>query len=154
MENIHQLVDAASRGSSWFYELLDSDNRIIATRRQGQGKTFLDDPTVAVDHVEEYGTPGGHGFTTGGDGKGQEYLVGFARAANHVSGDFFQYFPRAQERWALYLADVTGHDMDAAMPLVQFSGILQAEMRHEPQLDDLFKNLNQTLHQILDPQPA
>ncbi len=77
-------------------------------------------------------------------------LAGRCQPATHVSGDFFQYFPLGERRLALCLADVTGHAMDAAIPMVQFSGILQTEMQYGHDLARLYGQLNRTLHRNLD----
>jgi sigma-B regulation protein RsbU (phosphoserine phosphatase) len=78
--------------------------------------------------------------------------------ATHVGGDFFQYFPLAHDRLAIGMADVTGHAMEAAIPVVMFSGILKGETRYNNVLDrlfgqlnleDLFFNLNNTLYESL-----
>jgi len=69
--------------------------------------------------------------------------------ANHVGGDFFQYFSQ-ENRLAISLADITGHAMEAAIPAVMFDGILKTEMRGAPPLVKLFGNLNQTLSELLD----
>jgi len=75
-------------------------------------------------------------------------IVGRCLSANHVGGDFFQYF-QPQGRLSICLADVTGHAMEAAIPAVMFDGILKTEMRAAPSLEQLFVNLNQTLSELL-----
>ncbi|MBT7915773.1 SpoIIE family protein phosphatase [Candidatus Bathyarchaeota archaeon] len=70
--------------------------------------------------------------------------------ANHVGGDFFQYFQISDDRIAISLADVTGHAMEAAVPVMMFSGVLESEIKHGESLADLFPSLNQTLHKTLD----
>ena len=76
-------------------------------------------------------------------------LAGRCLPANHVGGDFFQYFEK-DGRLALCMADVTGHAMDAAVPVMMFSGVLETEMRLANPLNELFEHLNQTLHSKLD----
>ena len=78
-------------------------------------------------------------------------IAGYCRPANHVGGDFFQYFHLPQGRLAVAIADVTGHAMEAAIPLVMFSGILENQMESGSPLEDLFRTLNHSLHRILDP---
>jgi ligand-binding sensor domain-containing protein/serine phosphatase RsbU (regulator of sigma subunit) len=75
-------------------------------------------------------------------------VIGRCLSANHVGGDFFQYF-QPQNRLSICLADVTGHAMEAAIPAVMFDGILKTEMRAAPSLEQLFTNLNQTLAELL-----
>ena len=52
-------------------------------------------------------------------------IVGQCIPANHVGGDFFQYFPQ-NGKLSISLADVTGHAMEAAIPVMMFSGILKS----------------------------
>ena len=75
----------------------------------------------------------------------EEYdLAGRCRPATHVGGDFFQYFER-DGTLSLCLADVTGHGMEAAVPVMMFSGMLCSQMEEERPLDQFFGRLNQTL---------
>ena len=76
-------------------------------------------------------------------------ISGRCLPANHVGGDFFQYFPISDNRLAISLADVTGHAMEAAVPVMMFSGVLESEIKHGESLVDLFASLNQTLHKTL-----
>ena len=66
-------------------------------------------------------------------------------SANHVGGDLFQYF-QSQESLSIALADVTGKAMDAAIPAVMFSGILDNQMEDRRPLQELFRRLNRSLH--------
>ncbi|MEW6749855.1 MAG: two-component regulator propeller domain-containing protein [Candidatus Latescibacterota bacterium] len=54
-------------------------------------------------------------------------VAGRCVTANHVGGDFYAYFGQ-DEAFTVALADVTGHAMDAAIPAVMFSGILDKQM--------------------------
>jgi sigma-B regulation protein RsbU (phosphoserine phosphatase) len=76
-------------------------------------------------------------------------LAGLCTPANHVSGDFFQYFER-QNSLTIALADVTGHAMAAAIPAVMFSGILENQMEDDRDLPTLYANLNRSLFRILE----
>ena len=75
-------------------------------------------------------------------------IAGRCETVNHVGGDFFQYFQR-DGHLSIGLADVTGHAMEAAVPVMVFSGVLKTEMRHSLPLDQLFANLNHTMHDSL-----
>ena len=61
-----------------------------------------------------------------------------------MSGDFFQYFERPGGI-AVSLADVTGHAMEAAIPAVMFSGILDNQMEQPKPLEELYRSLNSSL---------
>ena len=55
-------------------------------------------------------------------------FAGRCFTANHVGGDLFKYYSLPQGRMLGVLADVTGHAMEAAVPLLIFSGILESQM--------------------------
>ena len=76
-------------------------------------------------------------------------IAGRCLPFNHVGGDLFQYF-RQDGRLSICMADVTGHAMEAAVPVMMFSGVLKTEMRHGASLDQLFGQLNRTMHDSLD----
>ncbi len=77
-------------------------------------------------------------------------IAGKCLPASHVGGDFFQYFPLSGRRLALGLADVTGHGMEAAIPVVLFSGMLESEVSRSTDLGALLGQLNRTLYRVLD----
>ncbi len=66
-----------------------------------------------------------------------------------MGGDFFQYFQQ-DGKLSVCLADVTGHAMEAAVPVMMFSGILDTQMQTGDDLEDLFAKLNRSLHRNLD----
>ena len=70
--------------------------------------------------------------------------------AAQVGGDFYQYYEMQNGRLALALADVTGHAMEAAIPVVMFSGILGSQVELESNLENLFGRLNRSLYRSLD----
>ncbi len=71
-------------------------------------------------------------------------VSGVCRPANHVGGDLFQYFTTGNGL-TIANADVTGHRMEAAIPVVMFSGILDNQMEQPKPLTDLFQSLNRSL---------
>ncbi|MDA0350166.1 MAG: SpoIIE family protein phosphatase [Verrucomicrobia bacterium] len=76
-------------------------------------------------------------------------LAGRCITANHVGGDFFQYFEQGG-KLSVAIADVTGHAMDAAIPVVMFSGVLDSQMQLGANLADLFLRLNHSMYRNLD----
>ena len=76
-------------------------------------------------------------------------IAGRCIPATHVGGDFFQYFEQ-NGKLALTMADVTGHAMEAAIPVVMFSGILDSQMEHGVSVEDLFNRLNNSMYRNLD----
>jgi hypothetical protein len=71
-------------------------------------------------------------------------VAGRCLPANHVGGDLFQYFPQ-DGNLAICMADVTGHGMEAAVPVMMFSGILDTQMEVGDTLEELFGKLNRSL---------
>ena len=76
-------------------------------------------------------------------------VAGRCVTANHVGGDLFQYF-ETDGSLSIAVADVTGKAMDAAIPVVMFSGILGNQMEQSPTLRSLMPSLNRSLHRSLD----
>ncbi|MBT4500491.1 MAG: SpoIIE family protein phosphatase [Gemmatimonadetes bacterium] len=72
-------------------------------------------------------------------------ISGRCLPANHVGGDFFQYFLQGG-KLSIGVADVTGHAMEAAIPVVMFNGILESQMELGGTLEDLFARLNRSLY--------
>ena len=77
-------------------------------------------------------------------------IAGRCLPATHVGGDFFQYFVHPDGQVSICLSDVAGHAMEAAIPMVMFSGILETEIGRSAGLESLYRQLNVTLHRILD----
>jgi len=73
-------------------------------------------------------------------------IAGGCRPANHVGGDFFQYLQMDESRWVVCLADVTGHGMEAAIPVVMFCGVLKSLVDKGGEIDTLLCSLNNTMH--------
>ncbi|MBI2503275.1 MAG: SpoIIE family protein phosphatase [Candidatus Latescibacteria bacterium] len=76
-------------------------------------------------------------------------FAGRCFTANHVGGDIFKYYPLPQGQMLGVLADVTGHAMDAAVPLLIFCGILETQMELGGSIEELFSRLNRSLHRTL-----
>ena len=77
-------------------------------------------------------------------------IVGFCRPATEVGGDFYQYYPLPEGRLAITLADVTGHGMQAAIPTMVFSGLLDNQIQYTPAPNELMGHLNTSLHRVLE----
>ena len=77
-------------------------------------------------------------------------IAGRCVPANHVGGDYFQYFER-DDKLLLALVDVTGRAMQAAIPVVMFSGLLKSQVELGGTLEELFTRLNRSLGGMLKP---
>ena len=71
-------------------------------------------------------------------------IAGMCVPATDVGGDYFQYFHR-DGKLLVSLADVTGRAMQAAIPVVMFSGILKSQVELGGTLEQLFSRLNRSL---------
>ena len=76
-------------------------------------------------------------------------ITGRCIPANHVGGDFYQYFEQ-DGKLSICMADVTGHAMEAAVPVMMFSGVLKTEMGYGHSVERLFAKLNDTMNSSLD----
>ena len=76
-------------------------------------------------------------------------ITGRCLPANHVGGDFFQFF-QLDGKVVLAMADVTGHAMEAAIPVVMFSGILKSQIEIGGAVGVIFERLNRSLYGALD----
>ena len=77
-------------------------------------------------------------------------IVGRCRPATEVGGDFYQYFPLKDGRIIITVADVTGHGMQAAVPTMVFSGLLDTQIEYTSTPHELMPRLNNSLHRILE----
>jgi len=71
-------------------------------------------------------------------------VYGRCVSASRVGGDFFQYL-EGEDGITVSLADVTGHAMEAAIPAVMFSGVLDKQMEIPTTLEERFAGLNRSL---------
>ncbi len=135
---VEELTEAVSLGYLRFldFEKIDQAQRQLIEELEEELQTAHD----LQQGLMPAGAPTISGFA----------LAGHCQPATHVSGDFYQYFERPDRSQILCLADVTGHGMDAAIPMVQFSGILRTEMAYGPTLGELYGKLNGHLHEALD----
>ena len=76
-------------------------------------------------------------------------IAGRCETVNHVGGDFYQYFPQ-DGKLSICMADVTGHAMEAAVPVMMFSGVLHSQMEEGHAIEGLFARLNNTMNATLD----
>ena len=76
-------------------------------------------------------------------------IAGRCIPASCVGGDLYQYFTLPNNRLAISMADATGHAMEAAIPVVMFSGILRSQMEMDSPLEELLDRLNRSLHSTI-----
>lgn len=137
-DEVGQLVEAFNRMVGRIEETTERATREAAERR-------LAEEELQTAHDMQMGLmPEGSPRIEGLD------IAGRCLPANHVGGDFFQYFER-DGRLSVCLADVTGHAMAAAIPVVMFSGVLESEMHHGESVEKLFGHLSDILHRENQP---
>ena len=80
-------------------------------------------------------------------------IAGRCLPANRVGGDYFDYIWVDEEHTDLciVLADVAGNAMQAAIPVVMFSGMLHTGLEHTTSPADLLNHLNRALPPRLAP---
>lgn len=76
-------------------------------------------------------------------------IAGRCVPSNHVGGDLFKYYRLPHGRFAGVLADVSGHGMEAAVPLLVFSGLLESQLQLGGTIEDLTRRLNASLCKTL-----
>ena len=137
-DEVGQLVEAFNRMVGRIEETTERATREAAERR-------LAEEELQTAHDMQMGLmPEGSPRIEGLD------IAGRCLPASHVGGDFFQYFER-DGRLSICLADVTGHAMAAAIPVVMFSGVLESEMHHGESVEKLFGHLSDILHRENQP---
>ena len=73
-------------------------------------------------------------------------IAGVCNSARTVSGDFFDYVPLGNGRFAVVLADVTGKGMKGAMNAVLSSGVLHSVAQLEVSPSQMLQELNNNLY--------
>ncbi|MBI2502092.1 MAG: SpoIIE family protein phosphatase [Candidatus Latescibacteria bacterium] len=131
------------------------DQEVLVRARNALLTKFLFDQNRAYQAKMEQELQTAHELQMGLMPKAPPSLAGFqiagcCRPAEQVGGDFFQYFPLPDGGWALCLADVTGHAMAAAIPVVLFSGMLEVQMERGGTQEELFSRLNHSVRRLLD----
>jgi sigma-B regulation protein RsbU (phosphoserine phosphatase) len=77
-------------------------------------------------------------------------LAGQCLPAEQVGGDLFQYYPLPDGQVMVCLADVTGHAMAAAIPVVLFNGMLTTQIELASGPGDLCTRLDAAVRRNLD----
>lgn len=72
----------------------------------------------------------------------------YYQSANHVGGDYFDYIPLPDGRWAIIVADVVGHGVAAAMMMAKLSAEAKFSLASESHPDVAVTKLNDRLSEI------
>ena len=75
-------------------------------------------------------------------------MAGSCRPARHVGGDFFDYWER-DGRVSLVVADVSGHDLGAALMATALRSVLRNESLHRESVEGLMRGINTVMFEDL-----
>ena len=79
---------------------------------------------------------------------GAGVLAGDSKAAQHAGGDLFDYWLQ-DDHVCLVVADVSGHDMGAALMVTAFRSVIRSEAAHRRTVAGLMSRVNQALFEDL-----
>ncbi len=79
------------------------------------------------------------------------FLAGTAIPSQAVGGDYFDFVPLSDGRWAIIIADVTGHGIPAGLVMAGFRAEIRAGLRHHDEPRRVFAEVNRALHRELAP---
>jgi phosphoserine phosphatase RsbU/P len=69
--------------------------------------------------------------------------------ATHVGGDYYDFFKRSDEVVELFMADVSGHSVGAALIMVETRSVLRAQMQATRSSAEILRVLNELLYEDL-----
>jgi serine phosphatase RsbU (regulator of sigma subunit) len=72
-------------------------------------------------------------------------LAGLCLPSARVGGDYYDYVPLAGGRVGVVVADVSGHDLPAALVMSAFRALVRTHLRDERPLDEIASRLNREL---------
>ncbi len=72
-------------------------------------------------------------------------VAGYSLPAKNVGGDFFQYYPLADDKFGVAVGDVSGKGMPAALMMAVTTGTLDAVMLEATAPDELLVQVNEVL---------
>lgn len=72
-------------------------------------------------------------------------VAGYCIPAAEVGGDFYGYFPLMNGKWAIAVADVSGHGVGAALTMASLRSILRSEARWKPVPAHVVREANELL---------
>lgn len=72
-------------------------------------------------------------------------IAGAVFPSGAVCGDYYDYVPRDEHRLAIIVADATGHDMAAALLMVNARANFRSELKSGDDLNTILFNVNETL---------
>ena len=69
-------------------------------------------------------------------------LAGRCQPAKQVGGDYFDFLPREGDQFDLVIADVSGHDVGAALLMAETRTFIRSQAHHKATPSDLMDRVN------------
>src|SRR5260370_41224287 len=79
-------------------------------------------------------------------------IAGWSRTADDTGGDFYDWKKLSDGRWAVFLADVTGHGIGPAILASVCRTYSRASFNERDNLATIFRNINQSFSEDLTPE--
>jgi serine phosphatase RsbU (regulator of sigma subunit) len=79
-------------------------------------------------------------------------VVGWSQSADDTGGDFYDWKRLSDGRWAVFLADVTGHGIGPAILASVCRAYSRASFNERDNLATIFRNINQSFSEDLTPE--
>ncbi len=79
-------------------------------------------------------------------------VAGWSQSADDTGGDFYDWKRLSDGRWAVFLADVTGHGLGPAMLASVCRAYSRASFNERDNLATIFRNINQSSSEDLTPE--
>lgn len=79
-------------------------------------------------------------------------VAGYSKPAQVVGGDYYDFIPIDQTRWAFCVGDVSGKGLPAALLMANLQAIIRGQCLADPAPGVCLRRANKLLHQSTDPQ--
>ena len=77
------------------------------------------------------------------------HVWAFSQAAASVGGDLYDVIPMHDESWLVYVADVAGKGLPAALIMAALSAKIRSEAPLHREVDKLLANVNKAMHELM-----
>jgi serine phosphatase RsbU (regulator of sigma subunit) len=77
------------------------------------------------------------------------HVWAFSKAAASVGGDLYDVIPMPDESWLVYVADVAGKGLPAALIMAALSAKIRSEAPLHREVNELLANVNKAMHELM-----
>jgi len=77
------------------------------------------------------------------------HVWAFSKAAASVGGDLYDVIPMPDESWLVYVADVAGKGLPAALIMAALSAKIRSEAPLHREVNELLANVNNAMHELM-----